>query len=93
MHKQPLGICFEIPGNTTTLRVGGRATLRKDAELLRRLAARGIDATLAIRIDISYAFFHCAKAYMRSRLWEPASWPQEPYAVSFGQCEWPAHKL
>ena len=54
---------------------GGRATLRKDAELLHRLEARGIDATMAIRVDISYAFFHCAKAYMRSQLWEPASWP------------------
>ena len=22
-----------------------------------------------------YAFFHCAKAYMRARLWDTASWP------------------
>ena len=30
------------------------------------------------------SFFHCAKAYMRSRLWEPRSWPDELYQVGFG---------
>lgn len=79
------GICFEIPGNDTTLRVGGFATLRKDPELLRLLSARGIDATMAIQLKVDYAFFHCAKAYLRSRLWEPASWDAELYEVSFGQ--------
>jgi PPOX class probable FMN-dependent enzyme len=79
------GICFEIPGNDTTLRVGGGAALRKDPELLRLLSARGIGATMAIQVKVDYAFFHCAKAYLRSRLWEPASWDAELYAVSFGQ--------
>ena len=64
--ENPLvGMCFVIPGNPITLRIGGRATLRKDPELLRRLAARGIDATLAIHVDVTHTFFHCAKAYMR----------------------------
>ena len=34
----------------------------KDPELLQRLAARGIDATLAIHVNVSYTFLHCAKA-------------------------------
>ena len=80
-----VGMCFEIPGNDTTLRVGGRASLRDDPELLHRLATRGLDATLAIRVEIEYCFFHCAKAYLRSRLWEPRSWPDEPYEVGFGR--------
>jgi predicted pyridoxine 5'-phosphate oxidase superfamily flavin-nucleotide-binding protein len=64
--ENPLvGMCFVIPGNAITLRVSGRATLRKDPELLRRLAARGIDATLAIQVEVTHTFFHCAKAYMR----------------------------
>ena len=78
------GLCFEIPGNDTTLRVGGAATLRKDPELLHMLSARQIDATMAIQVKVEYAFFHCAKAYLRSRLWDPASWSAEPYEVSFG---------
>ncbi len=28
-------------------------------------------------------FFHCAKAFRRSKLWEPATWP-ERFAISFG---------
>ena len=28
-----------------------------------------------LRVEIDYAFFHCAKAYMRARLWDTASWP------------------
>lgn len=64
----------------------GTAELSNDPELLRRLEARGLDAMLAIIVHIDYAFFHCAKAYMRSRLWEPVSWPgpEEKYEVGFG---------
>ena len=81
------GLCFEIPGYSTTLRVGGRAELSNDPELLHRLEARGLDAMLAIVISIKYAFFHCAKAYLRSRLWEPDSWPsgEEQYQVGMSE--------
>ena len=71
----PAGLCFQIPGNDTTLRVGGKATLSNDPVLLSMLAARGVDATIAIKVEVTYAFFHCAKAYLRSKLWQPESWP------------------
>ena len=35
-----------------------------------------------MRVDA--CFFHCAKAFKRSRLWEPASW-SAPLRVSFGK--------
>jgi PPOX class probable FMN-dependent enzyme len=81
-----VGLCFVIPGNDTTLRCGGRATLSQDPETLRRLSARGRDAKMVIRVEVDYAFFHCAKAYMRSKLWEPASWPSasDKYKICFG---------
>ena len=78
------GLCFEIPGNPTTLRVGGKVALSNDPQILAQMPARGLDAMLAIVLQIDYAFFHCAKAYMRSRLWEPDSWPEEMYPVGFG---------
>ena len=84
LENPQCGICFEIPGNTTTLRVGGVAELRKDPELLRRLAACGTDATMAIKIHIKYAFFHCPKAYLRSRLWDSSTWPAEMLEISMG---------
>ena len=33
-------------------------------------------------VEVTYSFFHCAKAYMRSRLWQPASWPAKVQAYS-----------
>lgn len=71
---------------TRALSSSGIAELSNDPELLHLLEARGLDAMLAIIIQVEYAFFHCAKAYMRSRLWEPASWPgpEEKYDVGFG---------
>ena len=79
-----VGMCFEIPGYGTTLRVGGKAEISNDPELLHRLEARGLDAMLAIVVEIDYAFFHCSKAYLRSRLWEPESWTlgKDQYQVS-----------
>jgi hypothetical protein len=36
-----------------------------------------------VRASVRYAFFHCAKAYLRSQLWDPSTWPEEEFAVSF----------
>lgn len=79
-----VGVLFMIPGTAETLRVNGRATLTADGELIERLAARGRPAVLVIRVEVEEVFFHCAKAFLRSRLWQPATWG-EPYKVSFGK--------
>ena len=39
---------------------------------------------LAIRIRVEECFFHCAKAFMRSELWKPETWP-ERQKISFGR--------
>jgi PPOX class probable FMN-dependent enzyme len=75
---------FMIPGTEETLRVQGRATLTADPEVLRRLSARGQPALLAIRLTIEKCFFHCAKAFKRSKLWKPESWPPRQ-RISFGR--------
>jgi predicted pyridoxine 5'-phosphate oxidase superfamily flavin-nucleotide-binding protein len=84
LENPQVGLCFQIPGNSTTLRVGGKAALSNDPHLLSVLAARGVDATIAIKVEVTYAFFHCAKAYLRSKLWQPSAWPEEVYEVKFG---------
>jgi PPOX class probable FMN-dependent enzyme len=78
-----LGVLFVIPGTTETLRVNGRATLHQDPELLERLAARGKPAVLAIRVEVEEVFFHCAKAFIRSKLWKHEQWPPKK-KISFG---------
>ena len=79
-----VALIFLVPGTEETLRVHGRAELIADAETLRLLSARGQPALLAIRVQVERCFFHCAKAFRRSRLWEPATWP-EKLRFSFGK--------
>jgi PPOX class probable FMN-dependent enzyme len=79
-----VALIFLAPGTGETLRVHGTAELTADPKVLERLAARGQPALLAIRVRVERCFFHCAKAFKRSRLWDSASWP-EPLRVSFGK--------
>ena len=75
---------FMVPGTEETLRVQGHALLTSDPDILRRLSARGQPALLAIRLTIEKCYFHCAKAFKRSGLWKPESWPPRQ-RVSFGK--------
>jgi PPOX class probable FMN-dependent enzyme len=70
-----VGIIFLIPGTDETLRVNGTAELTADPALLERLSARGTPAQLAMRVTVRECFFHCAKAFIRSQLWNPETWP------------------
>lgn len=79
-----VGLCLVIPGCETTLRCGGPAVLSRDPLLLEQHKARGLPSTLVLQVQVKYAFFHCAKAYLRSRLWIPQSWPVEKHKVRFG---------
>jgi PPOX class probable FMN-dependent enzyme len=78
-----VGIIFLIPGTTETLRINGTVEVRNDPELLERLAARGKPAVLALRVTIEECFFHCSKAFLRSKLWKHETWP-ERQKISFG---------
>jgi uncharacterized protein len=78
-----VGVIFLLPGTPETVRVNGTATLTANPELLARLAARGKPAVLAIQIHVEECFHHCAKAFIRSKLWQPDSW-QPRLKISFG---------
>jgi uncharacterized protein len=79
-----VGLIFLIPGTDETLRVNGAADLTIEPALLERLAERGTAAHLAIRVHIHECFFHCAKAFIRSQLWRPDSWPARQ-KISWGK--------
>jgi PPOX class probable FMN-dependent enzyme len=70
-----VGLIALIPGRNDTLRINGRARLVRDAPWFDELAVRGKRPILAVVIEIEQVFSHCPKAFMRSGLWEPASWP------------------
>ncbi len=79
-----VGLIFLVPGTCETLRVRGEAELFDDAALCAKLRARGSQALLVIRVHITECYFHCAKAFLRSDLWKPGTWP-EKMTISFGE--------
>jgi uncharacterized protein len=66
-----VGLLFLVPGFDDTLRINGTATLSTDPDLLRRMAVNDRVPTLAIVVTVTEVFLHCAKAFRRSRLWDP----------------------
>jgi PPOX class probable FMN-dependent enzyme len=72
LSNPAVGLLFFVPGVDETLRVNGRARLLTDPEVLARMAVDGRVPTLAIQVEIDEVFFHCGKALMRARLWDPA---------------------
>ena len=70
-----VGVIALIPGRNDTLRVNGRARLVRDAPWFDDLAVRGKRPVLALVVEIEQVFSHCPKAFMRSGLWSPESWP------------------
>jgi hypothetical protein len=70
-----VGILSLIPGRNDTLRVNGRARLVRDAPFFADLEVRGKRPVLALVVEVEQVFSHCPKAFMRSELWKPATWP------------------
>jgi PPOX class probable FMN-dependent enzyme len=69
-----VGLLYLLPGRGDTLRINGRARLVRDADLLDRMVEKGHRPLLAMVVEVEQVFFHCAKAFLRSQLWEPGSW-------------------
>lgn len=71
-----IGLIFVIPGVTETLRINGTAEITRDPAILESLSARNKPALLATRVTVNESFFHCGKAFIRSKTWKPDSWPE-----------------
>ncbi|MDP5275774.1 pyridoxamine 5'-phosphate oxidase family protein [Chengkuizengella axinellae] len=68
------GLIFIIPGLKETLRINGKAYVIKDQEIMQQLAVNDRVPLLGIGIEIEECFVHCAKALIRSNLWEQNTW-------------------
>ena len=64
---------FLIPGFDETLRVNGAALLSTDPADIARCSDDKRAPRLVIRVRVQEVFLHCAKAFMRSRLWDAHS--------------------
>jgi PPOX class probable FMN-dependent enzyme len=79
-----VGLLFLIPGIDETLRVNGRAVIARDETLLERTAVQGKKPLLVIGVEVQEVFFHCAKAFRRSKLWDTAHWPKRSDVPTLG---------
>lgn len=69
-----IALIFMVPGVDETLRVNGTARLRDEAAFVDLFAEERQRPKLVIEVAVQEAYLHCAKAFMRSQLWQPASW-------------------
>ncbi len=80
-----VGLLFVIPGMNETLRINGKAFLTDDEPLRQRLAVDGKLPQSIMVVTVEAAYMHCAKAFMRSELWQPATWPDRSTMPTLGK--------
>ncbi len=68
-----IALLFLIPGIGETLRVNGRASISIDPDLMQSFAVNGKLPRSVLIVRIETIFFHCSKAIVRSKLWDPAT--------------------
>lgn len=66
---QQVGLLFMVPGVDETLRVNGTAVLSTDETELKLCKDSRRVPKLVIRVSVHACYLHCAKALMRSDLW------------------------
>jgi PPOX class probable FMN-dependent enzyme len=84
MSHPQAGLIFVVPGTPETLRVHGYCRVIHDPVLCKEMASSTQDALLLIEIKITSCYFHCPKAFLRSRAWMPETWGSRQ-KVSFGE--------
>lgn len=72
LEDSRIGLLFLVPGIDETLRVNGRAVIETDEALKAQSQVDGKMPLAVLKVDVEQAYLHCAKALMRSGLWDPA---------------------
>jgi PPOX class probable FMN-dependent enzyme len=88
LENPHVGLIFLVPRRGETLRVNGRASIVRDAELLDRCTVQGKPPLLGIGVQVEECFLHCAKAIIRSNLWNPERWTSAEGLASAAQMFW-----
>lgn len=72
-----VGLIYFLPGRGDTLRINGQAKVLKDCPEFDRMIVGGHRPGLGLLVNIEEVFYHCSKAFLRSKLWDPESWHPE----------------
>ena len=65
-----VALLFLIPGSGTTFRVNGRAAITDDAALCQSFAVEGKPPRTVLVVTVERTYFQCARAIVRSGLWD-----------------------
>jgi PPOX class probable FMN-dependent enzyme len=79
-----VGLLFLVPGIDETVRVNGTAQIVTGEDLLAPTAAQGKIPRTGLLVTVEEAFYHCGKALIRSKLWDPATRIDRKSFPSFG---------
>jgi PPOX class probable FMN-dependent enzyme len=90
LQNPHVGLLFLMPPMTETLRVNGRARLVRNAPYFADLAVDGRPPRFAVEVTVDEVYLHCAKALLRSALWQPESWA-EPESLPSAAQIWRDH--
>jgi hypothetical protein len=85
LENPNVGLIFLVPGFEDTLRINGKATLSRDPALLERMTVNNRAPKVAIVVKVEEQFLHCAKAFKRSKLWDPAAQVDRKVMPSIGR--------
>ena len=85
IETKRVGCIFLIPGVDETLRINGSAALSVLPAYLQRFSAERNPPKCVIEVSIDEVFLHCAKAFMRSRLWSSESKIERSSFPTMGQ--------
>lgn len=84
VETSKVGCLFLIPGINETLRINGMAKISIAPDHLNKFLDEKIPPKACIEITINEVFLHCAKALMRSELWNDAHRIERPGFPTMG---------
>ena len=85
LEDPTVALIFLVPGVNETLRVNGRGEISTDPALLASLEEKGHLPATALVVHVEEAFLHCAKALIRSELWNAEAQVERSALPSAGQ--------
>jgi PPOX class probable FMN-dependent enzyme len=85
MRDPRVALLFMIPGVGNALRVNGRAQLTVDAQLRESFAVAGKQPRSVMVISVESIYFQCARAVLRSDLWNPQKYVDPARLPTAGQ--------
>src|SRR6267378_3292669 len=72
IHDPRVALLFLIPGCSETIRVIGRAKISNDPALCASFVMEGKTPRCVLVVSVDRVYYQCAKAIVRSKLWDPA---------------------